>query len=106
MLLLMIYAQHYPSNCFLTNATCEKPVDLLVNVLPVRKNLVKRGPRHRRAQALVRNFFFEQVVVAVKKPVEFFSERLVVLQEGLQHERLKEPCGMRLMPFHGTGFRA
>ena len=42
MLLLMIQAQHYPSNCFLIGATCEKSVDLLVNICAVRKNFVER----------------------------------------------------------------
>src|SRR5580700_2477601 len=37
--------------------------------------------------------------------MKLFPQGFVVLKEGTQHERLKKPCGVSLVPFHGAGFR-
>jgi hypothetical protein len=68
------------------------------------KNFIERRPGESRTQAFLRNLLAERVVIAVEKPTKLFAKRLVVPEEGTQHEGLEKPCGMTLVPFHRTGF--
>ncbi len=104
-LLLVMQAQYRAPRCFLINATRKKSVHPLVNVCAESKNLIERGPGERRTQAFLRNLLAKLVVIAVEKPTKLFATRLVVRQEGTQHERFEKPCGMSLVPFHRSGFR-
>ncbi len=104
-LLLVVQAQNNPPYRLVIDGAREESLHLLVDVCPERHDLIERRARKGSAQLLLRNLFPQRVVIAVEEPTEFFAKWFVVLQEWPQHESLKEPCGMGLMPFDRTGVR-
>jgi hypothetical protein len=75
-----------------------------IHVMPVRQDLIRRRPRKRSTQLLLR-LRRNRVVVAVEEPDKVRMKRPVSRHKFPQHKRLKKPGCVRQVPFGWTGVR-
>src|SRR5580692_5364875 len=101
-LLLVIEAQDDTPQGLLVSGTAEESLHLSVDVGAKFQNLIERRAGKGSAQPFFRNLLTERVVITVEEPPELVAKRLVICEKGSQHERLKEPGRVGLVPFHRT----